>query len=106
MPNSINQTIPGASNAVLDSAQTTSPRKAPAANPPMATPGDTVDRATVSQLGKVLDSASQSAGRLSSFRPGVVAQFREAIANGSYHPDLTQVAARVAQALNSSTGSR
>ena len=106
MPNSINQTLPGAPNGVVDSAQAPSPRNAIAANSLVATPGDTVDRATVSQLGQALDSASRSAGRLSSFRPALVAQFREAIANGSYRPDLTQVAARVAQALSSDAGSR
>lgn len=106
MPNSINPTIPGAPNVALDSAQAASPRSATAATPTVPVSGNTGDHATVSQLGQVLDAASRSAGRLSSFRPDLVAQFRESISNGSYQPDLTQVAARVAQALGSSAGSR
>jgi len=57
------------------------------------------DRTTLSPLGGLLNTVVSNASALSSFRPGRVAELTSAIASGAYHPDLGQVAQRVAQAL-------
>jgi anti-sigma28 factor (negative regulator of flagellin synthesis) len=72
---------------------------------PLMRPRDTglevasADSAALSTLAGKLRAAISQASSLSSFRPGVVAQLKSAIANRSYKPDLNQVAARIAAVI-------
>ncbi|HZP46223.1 MAG TPA: flagellar biosynthesis anti-sigma factor FlgM [Candidatus Binataceae bacterium] len=58
------------------------------------------DHADLSPLASLLGTMVSKAGALSSFRPETVARLKAAVADGSYQPDLNQLASRVAQALN------
>jgi flagellar biosynthesis anti-sigma factor FlgM len=106
MSNSINQVACGALSQAPDAVGSCGAAKpaGPAGAPTSALDVNPLDQTQLSQLGQVLDTAVRSAGGSSSFRPALVAQLRGAIANGSYQPDLSRLAGRVAQVLGASSG--
>ena len=57
------------------------------------------DTTDLSDLGSFIATAAKQAGAQSSIRPDVVASLKAQLAAGTYHPDLDEVAARVAAAI-------
>ncbi len=102
MSNAINNLISAPTNLQVEAAAVAAGPAArtatSAARPDPVAPADS-DHTTLSPLGDLLNSAVHNASSLSAFRSDRVAELKGAIAAGAYHPDLGQVAQRVAQAL-------